>query len=255
MPSTPAQEQVGALRLEFFGLDPLDEHAGRMGETGVIEGLVNRLVRVAVIDVFADDGDRHLLLRMADPLHRDPASRPSRNGPADSPSFCDDQLVQAVLGQPQRHFVDREFLVHLLDDGLRFDVAKQRDLLAVFAAQRPLGAHDQDVGLDTDLPQLADAVLRRLGLGLAGRLEIGHQREVHEQAILLADVERNLPDGFEERQPLDVADRAAQLGDHDVDAGPARLRTAALISSVTCGTTWTVRPRYSPRRSFSITRR
>ena len=34
----------------------------------------------------------------------------------------------------------------------------------------------------------------------------------------LADVERNLPDGFEERQPLDVAHRAAQFGDHDVDA-------------------------------------
>ena len=129
-----------------------------------------------------------------------------------------DLLIQAVLGEPQRHFVDGEFLVHLLDDRLGFDVAKECDFLAVFATQRPLGADDQDVGLDTDLPQLADAVLRRLGLGLAGRLQIRHQREVHEQAILLADVERNLPDGFQEGQPLDVAHRAAELGDHDVDA-------------------------------------
>ena len=107
-----------------------------------------------------------------------------------------------------------------------------------------LGAADQDVGLDADLPQLPDGVLRRLGLQLAGRLQVGHQRQVDVQAVLLADVEGELADRLEERQPLDVADRAADLGDDHVDVvGVASLRTAALISSVTCGMTWTVLPR------------
>jgi len=35
----------------------------------------------------------------------------------------------------------------------------------------------------------------------------------------------------------------------------ASRRIAALISSVMCGITWTVEPRYSPRRSFVTTDR
>ena len=188
-----------------------------MGETGVVERFVNRLVRVAVIDVLADDGDRHLLLRMADPLHQVlPIVHLQRAG--GQAQLFDDQVVQPVFGQAQRHFVDRELLIHLFDDGPRFDVAEEGDLVAVLATQRPLRPHDQNVGLNADLPKLADAVLRGLRLGFPRRLEIGHERQMDEQAILLADVERNLPDRLEKRQPLDVAGRSAQLGNHDVDA-------------------------------------
>ena len=65
--------------------------------------------------------------------------------------------------------------------------------------------------------ELADGVLRRLGLQLAGRLQVRHEREVDVEAVLLADVEGELANRLEERQALDVADRAADFGDHDVD--------------------------------------
>ena len=91
---------------------------------------------------------------------------------------------------------------------------------------RPLGAADQDVGLDTDLPQLADRMLRRLGLQFAGRLQVGHQRQVDVQAVLLADVERELADGLQKRLAFDVADRAADLGDHHVDVVVGQLADA-----------------------------
>ncbi len=65
--------------------------------------------------------------------------------------------------------------------------------------------------------QLADRVLRRLGLQLAGRLQVRHQRQVDVEAVLLAHVERELADGLQERLALDVAHRAADLGDHHVD--------------------------------------
>ena len=92
--------------------------------------------------------------------------------------------------------------------------------------KRPLGAADQNVGLNTDLPQLADRVLRRLGLQLAGRLQIRHQRQVDVQAVLLADVERELADGFQKRLAFDVADRAADLGDDHVDVVAGQLADA-----------------------------
>ena len=65
--------------------------------------------------------------------------------------------------------------------------------------------------------QVADAVLGRLGLELAGRADVGHQRQVDVERVLLADVLAELADRLEERQALDVADGAADLDDHDVD--------------------------------------
>ena len=87
-------------------------------------------------------------------------------------------------------------------------------------------------------------------------LRYGHEREVNVEAVLLADVERELANRFEERQPFDVADGAADFGDHDVDiVGRPACECTLLISLVMCGITCTVLPRNSPRRSFSITER
>ena len=77
-------------------------------------------------------------------------------------------------------------------------------------------AADQDVGLDSDLHQLAHRVLGRLGLELARRRDVRHQREVDEDRVVAADVLAELADRLEERQRLDVADRAADLDDHHV---------------------------------------
>ena len=106
--------------------------------------------------------------RMADSLHQPlPVVHVQRTGIQSE--FVDDQLIQAVLDQTVRHLVDGEFLVHLFNHGLLLDVAEQGDLVCVIAAQLALGADDEDVGLNADLPQSADAVLRRLGFGFAGR--------------------------------------------------------------------------------------
>src|SRR3712207_9000162 len=47
--------------------------------------------------------------------------------------------------------------------------------------------------------------------------DVRDEREVDEQAAAPADVDRELPDRLEERERLDVADRAADLGDDHVD--------------------------------------
>ena len=102
---------------------------------------------------------------------------------------------------------------------------EQRDLLADVEVEPALGAAEQHVGLDADAAQLVDRVLRRLRLQLAGVADVGHEREVDVHAVAPADVDRELPDRLEERQRLDVAHRAADLGDDDVDV--ARLADEA----------------------------
>ena len=59
-PSTPARRRGAALPADLLGLDPADHHPGPVGDPGVVERLVDRLVRVAVLHVLADDGDGHL---------------------------------------------------------------------------------------------------------------------------------------------------------------------------------------------------
>ena len=65
MPSTPAEQPLGALALDLLGLDPARRGPGPCGDAGVVERLVDRLVGVVVLDVLADDGDRHLVLGVA----------------------------------------------------------------------------------------------------------------------------------------------------------------------------------------------
>ena len=60
-------------------------------------------------------------------------------------------------------------------------------------------------------------MLGRLGLQFGRRLEVGHERQVDVQAMLLAHIQRELPDGLQERQTLDVADRPTDLRDHHID--------------------------------------
>ena len=96
------------------------------------------------------------------------------------------------------------------------DVAEERDLALDVGRERPLAPADQHVGLDSDLHQLAHRVLGRLGLELARGRDPRHQRQVDEQRVLAAHFLAELPDRLEERQRLDVADRAADLGDHHV---------------------------------------
>jgi hypothetical protein len=113
---------------------------------------------------------------------------------------------------------------------MRFDrhVAEQGNLLAVIAADRPLGAADQHVRLNADLAKLTDRVLCGLGFQLAGRLEIRHEGEMDITAVLAADIEGELANGFQKRLTFDVADCAANLGDDDVDARLSQLVDAVL---------------------------
>ena len=70
--------------------------------------------------------------------------------------------------------------------------------------------------MDTDPAKLVHRVLRRLRLQLAGSLDERDERDVQVEDVLRPDLAAELPDRLEERQRLDVADGAADLGDDDV---------------------------------------
>ena len=218
MPSASCDPVLDLLVAERLGVHPVDLDPAAVLEAGVAQGLDDGEVRVLELDVLADQRDPHrgvLLLRLVglgdEPL---PAGQLGRAGL--HAEVVEHEVVDALGLEVERHLVDQ---VHVARGHDRLDgqPREQRDLLADVAAQAALGAAHDHVGLDADAAQLVDRVLRRLRLELARVADVRHQREVDVHAPAPADVDRELPDRLQERQRLDVAHRAADLGDDDVD--------------------------------------
>ena len=131
-----------------------------------------------------------------------------------------DHLVEPFGLELLRHEIDVGH-VAVDDDRLRLEVGEHRDLVAEVGRKLVLRPAHDDVRVDPDPAQLVDRVLRRLRLQLAGRVDERHVRDVQVEHVLGAGLAAELADRLEERQRLDVADRAADLGDHDI--GGSRL--------------------------------
>jgi hypothetical protein len=116
----------------------------------------------------------------------------------------------------RRHGVDIG-RIERLDHRFLADVAEQSDLGPLAFRQRMLAAAEQDVGLDAQRGQFAHAMLRGLGLQLAGGRDIGHQSHMDEDGLAAAQLIVELADGLHERQALDIADGPADLAEHEVD--------------------------------------
>ena len=140
-------------------------------------------------------------------------------------------VVEAFLAQHERHLVERGG-VDARDDAFFRHVAELGDLLLQRVRDRPVGAADDGVGLDAPAAQFGDRMLRGLRLLLARRADERHQRDVHVEHVLASDVLAELPDRLEERQDLDVADGAADLGEHDIDVVVGGKREDSLLDRV-----------------------
>src|ERR1700737_3092442 len=101
--------------------------------------------------------------------------------------FIEKKFVEAPARERQRNLVD-EFDIERRDDRLLFDVAEERDLLLHVLRNRPLAAAKQDVGLNADLTQLLDGVLRRLRLQLLARLDVRHEGEMDVDRVAASDL-------------------------------------------------------------------
>ncbi len=126
--------------------------------------------------------------------------------------------VKVLLGKQLRNIVNaRAILVG--KDAIGVDVAEACDLSADSVIDMVVGAQHDDIGLDAKAAELLDGMLRGLGLDLVGGGDIGNERHVDVADVLGAGLLAVLADGLDKRLRLDVADRAAQLGDDYIGAG------------------------------------
>ena len=181
----------------------------------MLERLDHRLVGVGELHVLADQGDPHLAGGgVGAAHHRLPLAQVG--GRRLHAEVVEHEIVDAFGAEDERHLVDVVDVVggdHAVDR----EAGEEGDLAADLTVEAALGAADQGVGLDADAAQLVDRVLGRLRLQFARVADVGHQGQVHEHRPLRAEVGVELADRLEEGQRLDVADRAADLGEDEVD--------------------------------------
>ena len=204
--------------------DPPQVDLDVVGDAAVPQRLDDRQVGVGQLDVLADDGDRDPLPRAADPVDQIAPLGQVGFGVREREPL-EDHGVEPLVAHRERDLVQRGG-VDRGDDRLDLDVALQRDLALEAVVELPVRAQDQDVGLDTDRSQLPHRVLGGLGLELAGRGDVRHEGAVDVADVVATDVVAQLADGLEERQPLDVPDGPADLGDDHVRAGRDRVDAA-----------------------------
>ncbi len=209
-------EQLGCLVVgHILGVDPAHPHGAAAVQARVLQRLVHRQVRVLQLHVLPDERDLCELAPLVDParqLRPFPELRLRRV----EPELVADEPVEPLLLQ---HAGDEVHVRHVRarDHSGRVDIGEERDLVADVARKLLVRAADDHVRMDADAPQLVHRVLGRLRLQLPGRLDERHERHVHVDHVFGTHLAPELADRLEKRQRLDVADRAADLGDHDVD--------------------------------------
>ena len=211
------QPSLGQQALDLLGLDPLDLHVGGVVIATVLEGLDDRQVGVGEVDVLPDEADANGRGGGLDPGDERLPLREVRVvlGPVEAQQVAH-VVVEPLLVEHERDLVQVAG-VDCADDGLGRHVTEERDLALESLGDRTVAAADDGVGLDAAAAQLGDGVLGGLGLLLARGPDERDQRHVHVADVVAAHVLAELPDGLEEREDLDVADGASDLGDHDVD--------------------------------------
>ena len=208
----------------------------------MVERFVDRDVRIFELDVLADQRDFDAPLRPLDVAnHRAPIVEIEL--PVGEAELAAHLIGETFGFQVQRHLIDA-LRVAALDDGRRRHVAEERDLLLRLLGEREFGpAHDR-VGRDTDRPQLAHRVLRRLRLQFVGGAEVRYERQVDIHHVIVADFVLELPDGPEECKDS-MSPTVPPTSTMQTSASPASATRLMrfLISFVMCGITWTVPPK------------
>src|SRR5205085_12533068 len=115
----------------------------------------------------------------------------------------EDEVAQPELFVAKRDLVDGLDILRF-NNGPSRHTAEQGDLLTNVFWQRHLGPADEDVGRDTDLAELHDAVLGRLGLDFAPGPNLRNQGHVDVEGAVRSVVGPHLANGLKKREALNV---------------------------------------------------
>ena len=96
------------------------------------------------------------------------------------------------------------------------NVAEQSDFSPIILRNLLVRTAKKNIRLNADGAQLFDGMLRRFGFELTSRCDVWQERQVDIDCVSPGQFIAQLPDRLEERQPLDIADRATDLAQQEI---------------------------------------
>mmetsp|Transcript_22560 Transcript_22560/g.36736 ORF Transcript_22560/g.36736 Transcript_22560/m.36736 type:complete len:329 (-) Transcript_22560:631-1617(-) len=202
--------------LKQFRIDPLNLDPNPICHAAMGQRLGDGFIGVFQLGVLANDGNFDLAIGVVDAVaHVLPFAQVRLGGRADL-KCIQNRLIHTFAMVGQRRVIDgRQVLCR--NHALGAHIAKKRQFLTLLGWNWPLRPANQNVRRNPDGTQFLDRVLRRLGFQLTACLDVGQQREVHENALPTGFFLRKLADRFKKGQALNVADRPADFAQHEVN--------------------------------------
>ncbi len=108
------------------------------------------------------------------------------------------------------------FHIQILDHLAVGNITEQGNLVPDGLVQGNFRAAYNDIRLDPHALQFLDTGLGGLGFQLLGCFQVWDQSDMDENGIFMSHIQLELPDGFQERLALNVADGAAHLDNGDL---------------------------------------
>lgn len=204
--------------LEIFSVDPEDIDPCPVRCSGDCEGLIDGFVSILEFDIFSDHSDGDVGGGIDDAVDKILPGAQVRSFRAEAQSIGD-QAVDLIFPEIKRAFVDGVLDIAESDHVTGRDIAEHCDLGLVVLIEVMLGAADDNVGLNSDLTELGDGLLRGFRLNFSCCTDERKEGDVDKADIFPADFERELSKGFKKEMAFNVADRSANFGDDDIDIG------------------------------------
>ncbi|KAF5027940.1 hypothetical protein DSECCO2_664250 [anaerobic digester metagenome] len=164
--------------------------------------------------ILTDNGDFQRVLIILDLIHHLLPFSHVGGGTVQT-EFFDDDSVHAFGDEVQRHLING-FGVNDLDHSFLFHVAEKGNFVHHILGHILFHPAGDDIGMDSDAPQFMNTVLGRFCFCFTGSVEIGYQGTMDIEHIFRSDFPFHLANGLQERQGFDIADGAADLGDHHI---------------------------------------
>ena len=180
----------------------------------VAESLRNGKISVVQGDVFPDDRDIDLAVKILDPVnHARPFGKVGRG--SGNTELTAHNVRKMMAFKHQRRLVQHGQR-DVFDHAVFLHVAEKRYLVENAVFQRFVATKNDNIGINAHSLQFLYGMLGGFALVLVASGKERNEGYVDEKAVFSADFEGDLSHRLEEGLRFDIADRSADLRDHDV---------------------------------------
>jgi len=244
-------QDIGSVGVvELLAVDEVDAGVRSICNAGVPKRLDDGKVCVRQARVLAHDGDVGLA--------RTPGGCFHVIGHRNAMQLAFRQLqalqhlyVETLVEQVDGNLVDARG-IHAAQHGIDINVAEMRDLRPHSIIDLVVGTADDEIGLHAHAAHLLHGMLRGLRLHLVRSGDVGYEAHMDEHDVVGSEFVAQLAHRLDERLALDVADGAADFGDHDMRSRLAGSAQHALLDGV--GYMWDDLHRAAEEVAASFTR-